>query len=160
VPVLVPGQQEAIVIPEIGTELVDPAAHKRTVFTATAASTAGRYVEVEATYPPNGSPPPRHLHPSQDEHFTVLRGRIRYARGDETNEAGEGDEFEVLRGVVHRMWSPGPEGALVRWRTSPALRTGEMFCELWELSRDNGWAPTPRQLFGILVDHQAEFRLG
>jgi mannose-6-phosphate isomerase-like protein (cupin superfamily) len=146
-------------IPEIGTELIYPTRGTRTVFTATAASTAGSYVEVEATYPPNGEPPPRHLHPAQDEHFTVLSGRIRYVRDDETAEAGEGDEFEVPRGVAHQMWSPGPEGAVLRWRISPALQTGEMFCELWQLSRNNGWAPTPAQLFGIVSNHSAEFQL-
>ena len=57
--------------PDVGTELVNPKAGTKTVFTATASSTGGEYVEIEATYPPNSQPPPKHLHPSQTEHFTV-----------------------------------------------------------------------------------------
>lgn len=33
-------------------------------------------LEVEATYG-SGEPPPKHLHPAQDEHFEVLSGSIR-----------------------------------------------------------------------------------
>jgi mannose-6-phosphate isomerase-like protein (cupin superfamily) len=144
--------------PEIGTELVDPTTGRRTFFTATAASTAGAYIEVEATYPPNGKPPIRHLHPAQDEHFTVLSGHIRYVCDGVTADASPGDEFAVPRGVVHQMWSPGPEGAVLRWRVTPAMRTGEMFCELWEVARDNDWAPPPAQLLEIVSSHQAEFQ--
>jgi quercetin dioxygenase-like cupin family protein len=31
---------------------------------------------LEATYLP-GKPPPKHLHPEQDEHFEVLEGEVR-----------------------------------------------------------------------------------
>jgi hypothetical protein len=34
-------------------------------------------LEVEAEYGPNGSPPPKHLHPAQDERFRVLEGALR-----------------------------------------------------------------------------------
>ena len=43
--------------PEVGTELVNPKAGTRTLFTATAQSTGGAYVEVEATYPAHGQKP-------------------------------------------------------------------------------------------------------
>jgi hypothetical protein len=68
------------VIPDVGTELVNPKAGTRTVFTVTAQSTDGGYVEIDATYPPGAPAPPRHLHPSQEEHFTVLSGRMTVSR--------------------------------------------------------------------------------
>jgi hypothetical protein len=60
------------VTPHVGLLLVNPKAGTTTVFIATAESTGGDYVEVEVTYPPDSPPPPRHLHPSQDEHVTTL----------------------------------------------------------------------------------------
>src|SRR4051794_41947931 len=59
-----------------GHELVNPVAGTRTVFMATATTTGGEYVEVEATYPPHSGKPPVHHHPSQTEHFTVLTGAM------------------------------------------------------------------------------------
>src|SRR4051812_48673610 len=128
--------------PDVGTELINPKAGTKTVFTATAESTGGEYVEIEVTYPPHSAPPPLHLHPSQDEQFTILAGAMEGSSGDETFVISVGDELDVPRGTPHKMSSTG-DGAVVRWRTSPAMRTGEMFCALWEVARDNDWEPDP-----------------
>ena len=144
--------------PAVGTELVNPRAGTRTVFLATAASTDGDYVEVEVTYPPRSTPPPKHLHPSQTEHFTVLAGSMHAIRGDEELELALDDVLEVPPGTPHLMWA-GETGAVMRWRTSPALRTDQLFCELWEVARDNDWAPDGMQLYGVISRYDAEFCL-
>jgi mannose-6-phosphate isomerase-like protein (cupin superfamily) len=145
--------------PEVGTELVNPKAGTRTVFTATAESTGGEYVEIEATYPAHGSPPPRHFHPAQDEHFTVLSGRMNVVRGDEEFTVDAGADFTVVRGIPHQMWPAGDEGAVMLWRTTPAMRTGEMFCALWETARDADFQPEPLALFNTVVKFSDEFCL-
>lgn len=144
--------------PEIGTELINPVAGTKTVFTATAESTDGGHVEIEATYPPSSRKPPMHLHPSQQERFTVLAGSMTVVRGEETFEAKTGDEFVVEPGTPHQMWS-GEDGAVMRWRTTPALRTGQMFCDLWEVARDADWQPDPMALFAVTQRYDAEFCL-
>ncbi len=144
--------------PEVGTELVNPKAGTKIVFTATAESTGGEYVEIEATYPPDSSKPPRHLHPSQTEKFTILSGGLTVLRGEDTFEVAEGAAFSVPPGTPHQMWA-GAGGAVFRWRTTPSLRTGEMFCALWEAARDNDWAPGPLQLFEVISEYGDEFCL-
>lgn len=144
--------------PEVGAVLVNPVAGTTTVFTATAGSTGGDHVEVEATYPPDSTPPPRHLHPRQTELFTVLTGSLEVRRGDESFTAAPGESFPVEPGVPHQMWAGG-EGAVFRWRTSPALRTGEMNCALWECARDNDWQPSGLQLFEVISRYEDEIRL-
>jgi quercetin dioxygenase-like cupin family protein len=144
--------------PDIGTELINPRAGTKTLFTATAASTDGDHVEIEATYPPNSTRPPRHLHPSQTEQFTVLAGTLHGIRGDEEFTISAGNELVVPAGTPHQMWA-GDDGAVFRWRTSPALRTGEMFCDLWQVARDNDWEPGPMQLFEVISTYDAEFCL-
>jgi hypothetical protein len=47
----------------------------------------------------------------------------------------------------------------MRWRTSPALRTGEMFCALWQAARDSDWKPEPLRLLEVLATHTDEFCL-
>jgi mannose-6-phosphate isomerase-like protein (cupin superfamily) len=145
--------------PEVGTALENPKSGSRTVFLATAESTAGGYVEVEATYAGHGAKPPLHLHPSQREDFTVLSGELTVVRGDETFTVRAGDSFSTEPGTPHQMWSDGDEGAVLRWRTTPALRTGEMFCAMWELARDNDWSPTPLQSWEVVSQYADEFCL-
>jgi quercetin dioxygenase-like cupin family protein len=144
--------------PEVGLELVNPVARTTIVFTATGESTGGAYVEIEVTYPPDTAPPPRHLHPAQEEHFTVLRGSMHGSRGDEPLDVSAPGTFEIARGTPHLM-SAGPEGAVVRWRTAPALRTGEMFVALWQVAHDNDWKPDGMQLFGVVSQFGDEFCL-
>jgi mannose-6-phosphate isomerase-like protein (cupin superfamily) len=150
---------EAAVSPEVGLNLVNPKAGTSTLFTATAASTDGAYVEVHASYPPQGRRPPRHLHPAQDEDFTVLAGRLRVVLGDATFGVGVGEAFSVPRGVPHQMWSDGDDGALMRWRTTPALRTDELYCALFELAREHSWSPPPLERLAVVQRFSAEFQL-
>ena len=84
-------------------------------------------LEVEATYGPGGSPPPKHFHPAQDEHFEVLEGTIHTRVGDEERTLGQGEQIEIPRGTAHQMWNPETEPARVLWRTSPGGRTEEWF---------------------------------
>jgi quercetin dioxygenase-like cupin family protein len=144
--------------PAIGTELVNPKAGTRTVFIATAESTDGEYVEIEVTYPPNSARPPMHKHSSQEEHFTVLVGAIDGIVDGQPVTRHAGDELVVAADTAHQMWATD-DGVVMRWRTTPALRTGEMFCALWEVARDNEWEPDPMQLFGVISYYDAEFCL-
>ncbi len=144
--------------PDVGTELINPLAGTKTVFTATAESTDGAYVEIEATYPANSQKPPVHLHPSQTEEFEILAGSLRVIRGEESFTVEVGDKFTVSPGTPHQMWARD-DGAVMRWRTSPAMRTGELFCEMWKVARDNEWTPSPLQLFEAVSRFPDEFCL-
>ena len=104
--------------PEVGAELVNPVAGTTTVFRATAASTAGAYVEVEATYPPHSAGPPMHLHPAQAEHFTVQTGRMCALVGGVQHDLGPGDVLDAVRAdllqVVHGTLQPTSAGLWLR----------------------------------------------
>jgi mannose-6-phosphate isomerase-like protein (cupin superfamily) len=146
-------------VPAVGLELVNPVAGTRTVFRATAASTDGGHVEVEATYPPHSSPPPMHLHPQQDEHFTVLAGTMRTVVDGVERDLATGDVLDVPRGTPHLMWNPADEPAVMLWRTTPALRTDQLFCDLWQVAADNGFEPDLVGAFGVVQRYAEEFCL-
>ena len=150
----------APLVAEPGLELVNPAAGTRTLFTATAKTTGGTHVEVEAIYPPHSRRPPVHHHPSQTELFTVLEGAMTVVRGDETFVAEAGDTFTIPPATPHQMWNHTGARAALRWRTEPALRTGEMFCALWAVAREHDWTPDPLAVFQAVSDFPEEFRLG
>lgn len=88
-------------------------------------------LEVEAVWAPQEGRPPRHLHPSQDEHFEVLDGELTFdvaRRGAVVVAAG--GTIEVAAGTVHRVWNSGSATARARWQIRPAQRTAEMFAAL------------------------------
>ncbi len=120
-------------------------------------------LEVEAVYGPASSPPPKHLHPEQDEHFEVLEGEMRVVVGDEERTLRPGDEIEIPRGVAHQMWNAGDAEARMLWRTRPGGRTEEWFASIDALHRegrvrDDGM---PGALaFGVfLTEYRDVFRL-
>lgn len=126
-------------------------------------SSSPEALEVEATYGPAGSPPPKHFHPSQDEHFEVLSGAIRVRVDGDERELSQGEEIDIPRGSVHQMWNPGGELARVRWRTSPAERTEQWFRAIDALHRQGKVArngmPGPLAFGVMLSEYRDVFRL-
>ena len=120
-------------------------------------------LEVEAEYGPNGRPPPKHLHPAQDERFRVLEGALRVRVDGVERELGSGEEIEIPRGAGHQMWTPGAAPAGVMWEPRPAGRTEQWFRELGELQASgrvgrNGM-PSPLAFGVLLTEYRDVFRL-
>jgi quercetin dioxygenase-like cupin family protein len=120
-------------------------------------------LEVEATYGPEGSAPPKHFHPSQDEHFEVLAGKMRVRVDGDERDLTKGEEIDIPRGAVHQMWNPSEEPARVKWETRPAGRTEEWFGAIDVLHRRgqvgrNGM-PGPLAFAALLTEYRDVFRL-
>ena len=116
---------------------------------------------VEATYGSGGKPPPKHLHPSQDEHFRMLEGTLRFRLGSVERDLESGDEIEVPRGVAHQVWNPHAEPARVSWTTAPAGRTERWFRAIDALNREagEGQTPSPLAFATLLSEYRDCFRL-
>ncbi len=145
--------------PQVGRVLENPVTGTRLVFRATATSTGGDHVEVEQTYPPHSAPPPLHLHPSQDEAFTVLTGSLHAVVGDVERDLLPGDRLDVPRGTPHRMWATADEPTTLLWRTSPALRTDQLFCDLWSAAAETDFVPDLMRLYEVTLRYAEEFQL-
>jgi mannose-6-phosphate isomerase-like protein (cupin superfamily) len=120
-------------------------------------------LEVEATYLPSDEKPPPHFHPAQDEHFEVLEGTLRVSTARQDGELKEGEQLDVPRGTVHRMWNPGPETVRTVWQTRPAGRTEEWFRSLDALQRsgqvDGKGRPRPLAFAPLAQEFRDTFRL-
>lgn len=99
-------------------------------------STPERF-EVEATYEPHGKRPPQHVHPSHDEHFTVLAGTLRVGFADGEHDLVAGSTFAIPRGTAHHMWNPGEAATTVRWLSTPAARVAPFFEAMDRLHREH-----------------------
>ncbi len=119
--------------------------------------------EVEATYAPGAAPPPKHFHPSQEEHFEVLAGSVKALVGDEERSLGPGDTLDIPRGVPHQMWNPSAEPARVAWQTRPRGRTEQWFTALDTLQRQGRVAknglPGPLAFGAMLTEYRDVIRL-
>jgi mannose-6-phosphate isomerase-like protein (cupin superfamily) len=119
----------------------------------TGAETDGELLEMEATYPGDGSMPPTHLHPSQAEHFEILEGSMRAIVDGKEQVYGAGETFDVPAGTPHQMGTEEP--TRMRWEVRPALRTAEFF------ERFYGEGPDSAREMGqaFFAEFEAEFRL-
>src|SRR3954466_13169946 len=93
-------------------------------------------LEVEARYRGDAPLAQAHYHPSQDEHFEVLEGRIHAVINGVEQWFDKGEAFEVPAGAPHQMAAEGP--TRIRWEVRPALRTAEFFERFYD-GLDNGF---------------------
>jgi mannose-6-phosphate isomerase-like protein (cupin superfamily) len=96
-----------------------------------------------------------HYHPSQDEHFEVLSGRIHAVIGGDEVWYDQGAKFDVPAGTSHQMAAEGP--TVILWEVRPALRTAEFF-ERFYHALDNGF-PEGTSAGDFLAEYSDVFRL-
>jgi quercetin dioxygenase-like cupin family protein len=113
----------------VGLELDDGNVMLRFMETTTE-SAGARHVQ-EARYAPNSRPPPNHVHPRQEEIFTITSGALRFVIDGTERIVRAGDELVLPANTPHYAHNPHPEPAIVRWETRPALRTAELFRSLY-----------------------------
>ncbi len=92
-------------------------------FLQTSAETNGRLLEMETIYQPHSVEPPSHLHPLQDEDFTVLAGSVSVRLGREIKVLQAGQSLHIPKNQVHAMWNHSDAPATVNWKVRPALQT-------------------------------------
>jgi mannose-6-phosphate isomerase-like protein (cupin superfamily) len=112
-------------------------------------------LEVEARYRGDAPLAQAHFHPSQDEHFEVLEGRIHAVAGGDERFYDPGETFDIPAGVSHQMAAVGP--TRLRWQIRPALRTAEFFERFYAYLDDGFPEGTTRDDF--LAEYGDVFRL-
>lgn len=145
-----------------GDELIDPVRGQRLVFRRTTAETQGALVEVEAFYQPTSIAPPAHVHPQQEERFTVLSGSIMVRLAGQEQRYQAGETFCVPAGTAHEMWNESAAETRLLWQTLPALHTEAFFEVMWGLAQagktNQAGLPNLLQLAVIMRRYRHEFR--
>ena len=111
--------------PETGFRpFFNPATGEWITYTATAEDNHGQLVRFTWRSVPGGVLT-EHIHPHQEERFTILAGQARFTLAGEELVAGAGETIVVPAGVPHSEGNPGPaeiEGVV---ELRPALHTKE-----------------------------------
>ena len=128
-----------------------------------AEETGGKLLEMEAGYPAGSSRPPEHLHPRQEERFTILEGGMRAVVGGVQCDLAVGDSLTLPAGTLHAMWNPGPGSARVRWQVRPALGTQQFFSTVFALAArgqvNADGVPGPLELALLMPHFRDEIRV-
>jgi quercetin dioxygenase-like cupin family protein len=137
--------------------LDNPGTGERIVIRTSGAETNGELLEFDLFLRPGAHVPARHLHPRQEERFTILDGTLRFSAGGRARIAGPGEVLVVPAGTPHWFGNCGKTVALVRVEVRPAMRMQELFATSVEraTSASNWWS----RLIGsalILLEFQSE----
>jgi quercetin dioxygenase-like cupin family protein len=133
---------------------------ERIVIRQSGTETGGRLLCFDLYLPRGGHVPAGHVHPEQEERFTVITGRMRFRLGHRTILAGPGETVLIPAGNAHWFGNAGEMVAHARVEVRPALRMEELF-EATEAMGLAGHFPgtgLPRLslLASVLLDFQRE----
>ena len=119
-----------------GKVIENPVTGERITFHKTAADTDGELLEITLELSPDGAVPGLHVHPSQQERFEVVSGRMKFRKGLKTIVAEAGDVVTVEPGTAHKFTNAGDETAVAKVQVTPAGRMEELFETAVELAQE------------------------
>lgn len=103
--------------------------------------TDGKLMVADLRVRPGGAVIGAHIHPTIDERFTVLDGKIGYMRGSEKGILEAGQSADLPRGVPHDWWNAGDQEARVIVEIRPAGRFEQMATTLFALAQEGKTNP-------------------
>jgi mannose-6-phosphate isomerase-like protein (cupin superfamily) len=146
-----------------GQEIENPEIGERLRFIHTAADTHGELLETEQWLAPGGSAGVLHVHPEQEERFTVISGALRVRIAGAQREYGPGESAVVPAGTAHLFDNPSSGTSHFHGEVRPALRTEEFFERLASLAQQNGATPekhlSPMTLAPLISEYRREVAL-
>jgi quercetin dioxygenase-like cupin family protein len=115
--------------------------------------TDGKLLVSDLRVRPGGAVLRAHLHPTIDERFTVISGKIGYMLDGKRGVLEAGQSADLPKGVPHDWWNAGDEEARVIVEIRPAARFEQMVITLFGLAAEGKTnkkgVPNPLQLVVI-----------
>jgi quercetin dioxygenase-like cupin family protein len=148
----------------VGDVMANPVSGERFVWRATRESTAGEYCEFDLFLEPGATVILEHVHPSQVETFTAVRGDLKLIRAGVTSIVEEGAEATVPAGVAHGWANNTDAVSQTTVRVTPSLNIEDFFAKFCALATAGkttkaGLARNPLQLAVITWAYRHEMTL-
>ena len=121
---------------KFGNVYENPVTCERAVVRVDPADTGGSLMIADLYLRPKGAIVGEHVHPSIEERFTVIRGKVGFRLGGRASEAAQGQSLVVPPGTPHDFWNAGDGEALVRVEIRPGDRFQQMILNLFGLAQD------------------------
>jgi quercetin dioxygenase-like cupin family protein len=114
----------------------NPVTGERAVVRIGTEETGGELLVADLYIRPGGTVMGKHMHPSIEERFTVLRGQVGFRLAGRVATAEPGETLLAPPGIPHDWWNPGPDEALVRVEVRPAARFEAFVQNAFGLAQD------------------------
>jgi quercetin dioxygenase-like cupin family protein len=118
-----------------GDTVENPVTGERVVVRVGTEDSGGELLVNEGSVRPGGAVVGEHVHPTIEETFEVLSGRLNFRIDGRESVAGPGERLRVPAGVAHDWWNAGEEEAHVVVEIRPGARFEEMGLNLFGLAR-------------------------
>ena len=146
---------------EHATRVIEnPISGERIVIRESGHDNGGELLVFDLFLPPGRHVPAGHVHPEQEERFTIVAGRMRFRLGRRVVLASPGESVRVPAGASHWFGNAGRETSHARVEVRPALRMEELLratARLGEAGHIPGTRlPFPSRLAVVLLDFQHE----
>jgi quercetin dioxygenase-like cupin family protein len=150
----------SVLMTATGLTLQSPKIGQTITFLETAEDTGGEALVIEAVMRPGAfMPPHRHLH--QEETFEVLEGTGTFTVSGRKIVLEPGERVRIPAGVAHRFRNATTDDVRVRATLRPALRTEELFEQLFRLGAHGKvnklGAPNPLATMRLIREFRSEF---
>ena len=141
--------------------IANPVSGEQIIIHTRGAETDGKLLVFDLFLPPGAQVPSRHMHPIQEERFTILAGTMRFRLGWRRILATPGDTIVIPPGVAHWFGNASPGVVHARVEVRPALRTEALFAtvatiEAGEHRSIRHWVRQLPALVRLLIDFQRE----
>jgi quercetin dioxygenase-like cupin family protein len=134
----------------------NPVSGERMLIRRSGADTGGALLSFDLELPPGAHVPAGHAHPTQEELFTVLAGRMRFRVGLRRVLASPGDSVRIPSGTAHWFGNASRQTARAHVEVRPAMRLEELFVATEALGRLGGRNPRLSDLAVLLLEFQPE----
>lgn len=131
----------------------------RIVFTKTAHQTGGEVFGLEVFIRAGAPGTPEMVHPLQDESFEILSGSLDFRIGGQERRLEAGESLLIPKGIPHNWWNASDEEAHALVELRPALRSEELFANIYGLCSEKGALPNPLQMAVLFNEHFNEGHL-
>lgn len=147
-------------MPAPGRVIENPISGERIVIRRTGEDTGGALLAFELYLPPGGHVPAGHVHPEQQERFTIVEGAMEFRLGRRRLVAKPGDTVQIEPGRAHWFGNCGSGEAHAYVEVRPALRMQEMFEATEQVSTSGRFLgtrlPRPTDLAMVLLEFERE----
>lgn len=131
----------------------------RIVFTKTAQQTGGESFGLEVFIRAGAPGTPEMIHPLQDESFELLSGSLDFRVGGQERRLEAGESLLIPKGTPHNWWNASNEETHALVELRPALRSEELFANIYGLCSEKGGLPNLLQMAVLFNDHWNEGHL-
>jgi quercetin dioxygenase-like cupin family protein len=123
-------------VSKAGDKIENPVTGERIVVRVGTEDSGGELLAVDVYVRPGGAVTGEHVHPTIEESFMVVRGRVGFRIDGRESIAELHQRVHVPAGVAHYWWNAGEEEAHIIVEISPGERFEKMARKLFGLAQD------------------------